>query len=362
MPEGSDFPATPVSLSANSKYYGLYVTDTLDLDSSLSLTASARYNVAKVDLTDRRGTALDGLNRFTHLNPAIGATYKLNPSATVYAGYSTNNRAPTPGEIECSDPLRPCLLPSNLAGDPPNLRQVVAQTIELGVRGRFALPDTDGRLSWNASAFRTTLGDDIYGIATSVSTGFFRNIGSTRRQGLEAGLEFRNPRWALYAQYSLIDATFLSAVTLNSPANPFQNADGNIEVSRGDRLPLIPRSRWKLGADRFVSPRWTVGGTLLVVGESFYKGDESNQNAPLPGFTVLNLRSSYRISQRVELSASVQNLLDRRYSTYGLFSDPTGVGAPGVPAGADSNDPSVDNRFQSPAMPRAFFASIHVSM
>ena len=101
---------------------------------------------------------------------------------------------------------------------------------------------------------------------------------------------------------------------------------------------------------------------LVTVGDSFYRGDESNLNAPLPGFTVVNLRSTYRLGKHVELSARVQNLFDKRYSTYGLFSDPTGVGATGVPADADSNASSVDNRFQSPAMPRAFFASIHVSM
>jgi outer membrane receptor protein involved in Fe transport len=57
----------------------------------------------------------------------------------------------------------------------------------------------------------------------------------------------------------------------------------------------------------------------------------------------------------------VQNLFDERYSTFGLFSDPTGVGAPGIPADAHSNDPRVDNRFQSPAMPRSYFGGIRIS-
>ena len=360
-PESTNFSASPVSLSAKSKYYGIYATDSLDVD-ALSVTASGRYNVAKVDLTDRRGTALNGFNRFTHLNPSLGATYKLSAGETVYAGYSTNNRAPTPSEIECSDPPRPCLLPSSLAGDPPNLRQVIARTVEFGVRGRLAMPYGVRRLSWNAGVFRTTLDDDIYAIATSVSAGFFQNIGSTRRQGLEAGMQYTTPRWAVYAQYSFVDATFRSALTLNSSSNPFQDSAGNIEVTRGDRLPLIPRSRLKLGADCFVTPNWSVGGTLAAVSESYYRGDESNRNAPLPGFTVVNLRSSYRIGKHLEIVARVQNLFDRRYSTYGLLSDPTGVGAPGVPAAAGSNDPSVDNRFQAPGMPRAFFANVRISM
>jgi iron complex outermembrane receptor protein len=357
-PEGRNFSATPVNLNANNKYYGFYITDTFDVTSLLAVTASGRYNVAKVDLADQLGTALTGNNRFTHFNPALGATYKLAPNVTAYAGYSTNNRAPTANEIECSDPLQPCLLPSSLAGDPPNLRQVIAHTLELGLRGRASWPDA--RLSWNASIFRTNSDDDIYGIATSVSTGFFQNIGSTRRQGFEASLNYDGQQWSGYAQYSYIDATFRSPLLLNSPSNPFQNDDGNIQVLPGNRLPLIPLSRLKLGADYSLSHNWSVGGSLVLASSSFYRGDESNQNPQLPGYHVVSLRTSYRISKEVELFANVQNLFDEHYSTFGLFSDPTGVGAPGVPANADSNDPGVDNRFQSPGMPRAYFAGVKI--
>ena len=360
-PEGTDFSATPVNLNANNKYYGFYLTDTFDVTSLLSITASGRYNIAKLDLSDQLGTALNGNNRFTHFNPALGATYKLLPTLTAYAGYSTNNRAPTASEIECSDPSQPCLLPSSLAGDPPNLRQVIAHTMELGLRGRSQMPAAQGRFSWNAGVFRTNSSDDIYGVATSVSTGFFRNIGSTRRQGFEAGFNYQARDWSVYAQYSYVDATFRSPLLLNSPSNPFQDANGNIQVLPGNRLPLIPLSRVKLGADYSLSPQWSVGGSLVLATGSFYRGDESNQNPQLPGFHVVSLRSSYRLNRRFEIFADVQNLFDERYSTFGLFSDPTGVGAPGVPPNADSNAPGVDNRFQSPGMPRSYFGGVRVS-
>ena len=359
-PEGTPFSATPVLLGASTQYYGLYATDTVDVTPALAVTASGRYNLAENDLSDRRGTALNGNNRFTHLNSALGATYKLLPAMTVYAGYSTNNRAPTPSEIECSDPRKPCLLPNNLAGDPPNLRQVIAHTYEVGARGRLGTA-ARGRLTWNGSAFRTNLDDDIYGIATSLSTGFFQNIGRTRRQGVESGLTYQDASWTVYGQVSYVDATFQSALVLRSPSNPFQDSNGNIHVIRGDQLPLIPKTRLKLGADFAPIPHWSLGASLVIVGNSFYKGDESNQDPELPGYTVLSLRSSYRITQRVELFANIQNVADRRYSTFGLYGDPTGVNAPGVPAGAASNDPGVDNRFQSPAMPRAYFGGVRVT-
>jgi iron complex outermembrane recepter protein len=358
-PEGADFSATPVDLDAHNKYYGFYITDTFDVTTLLSVTASGRYNIANIDLSDRLGTALNGDNRFTHFNPAIGATYKLTPAITSYAGVSTNNRAPTASEIECSDPSQPCLLPSSLAGDPPNLKQVVAHTFELGVRGQSATGV--GRFSWNTSLFRTNSEDDIYGIATSVSTGFFQNVGSTRRQGFEAGFNYVGRQWSSYAQYSYVDATFRSALLLHSPSNPYQDADGNIQVAPGDRLPMIPLQRLKLGADYSISHNWSLGGSLVLAGSSFYRGDESNQNPQLPGYHVVSLRTSYQVAKHFELFFNVQNLFDEHYSTFGLYSDPTGVGAPGVPPDAGSNGPGVDNRFQSPAMPRAFFGGVKLT-
>jgi iron complex outermembrane receptor protein len=326
-----------------------------------ALEEADSHTLAKIDLSDQLGTALNGNSRFTHFNPALGATYKLLPTLTAYAGYSTNNRAPTASEIECSDPLQPCLLPSSLAGDPPNLRQVIAHTVELGLRGRSQMPAAQRQFSWNASLFRTNSSDDIYGIATSVSTGFFQNIGSTRRQGFEAGFNCQARDWSLYAQYSYVDATFRSPLLLNSSSNPFQDADGNIRVVPGDRLPLIPLNRLKLGADYSLSPHWSVGGSLVLATDSFYRGDESNQNPQLPGFHVVSLRSSYRLDQRFEIFANVQNLFGERYSTFGLFGDPKGVGAPGVPLNAGSNASGVDNRFQSPGMPRSYFGGVRIS-
>jgi iron complex outermembrane recepter protein len=99
-----------------------------------------------------------------------------------------------------------------------------------------------------------------------------------------------------------------------------------------------------------------------IVSSSYYGGDQSNQLEPLPGFTVVNLHSTYRPSPHFELFASIDNALNRKYSTFGLLSDPTGVGAPGIPPGAVTNGPGVDNRFQSPAAPFEAFAGVRLTL
>jgi iron complex outermembrane receptor protein len=358
-PEGVDSTATPVILNANNKYYSVFLTDTFDVIDALSVTVTGRYNIAKVDLADRNGDALNGKNRFTHFDPSAGATYKVMRALTVYGSYSINNRAPTASELECANPAAPCLLPTNLASDPP-LKQVVAKTAEVGARG--SVTDASlGKFGYDISIYRTNSENDIYGISTSIASGFFQNVGSTRREGGDLNLTYQIDRVSAYLQYSYLKATFRSAFLEPSPANPFQDANGNIQVNVGNELPLIPKTRVKLGADITVLPHWSVGGTWSYVGPSFYRGDEGNLYQELPGYSVASLRTSYQIGKHVQLFANIQNLLDRQYSTYGILGDPTGVGAPGVPADGEFGDPDVDPRFQSPAMPRSYFGGIRIS-
>jgi iron complex outermembrane receptor protein len=360
-PENTAFQATPVKLSATDNYYGIFATDTFNVTPELAVTASGRYNIAEIDLTDHLGSNLTGDNRYTRFNPAIGATYKVFDGLTAYAGYSEGNRVPTPSEIECSNPTQPCLLPSSLSSDPPTLKQVISHTYEAGLRGKFTVPDMlPGKFTWNAGLFRTNLYDDIYGVATSISSGFFENIGSTRRQGIETGITYQDDKWSIYGSYSLVDATFQSPLTLSSPNNPAADANGNIQVQPGDRLPGIPLNQLKVGADYRITPDWIFGGVLTYFGDQFLRGDESNQNAPIPGYAVLNLHSSYTITKNFELFVNVQNVTNARYSTFGAYGDPTGVGAPGIPPGAVTNGPGVNNRFLGPGAPIGVYGGVRV--
>ncbi len=360
-PENTAWTATPVGLGAATRYYGIYATDTLNFSEDLAATVSGRYNLADVDLVDRLGSGLSGQNRYSRFNPAIGLTEKLTGTVTAYAGYADGNRAPTPSEIECSNPKTPCLLPSSLASDPPTLRQVVAHTYETGLRGKVSLSGAgNGEITWNAGLFRTDVDDDIYGVATSLSTGYFQNIGGTRRQGAELGLHYRDERLSAFLSYSYVDATFRSALLLNSPQNAFADANGNIAVHPGDVLPGIPAHRIKAGADLQVTPSWIVGGDVAYDSAQYFRGDEANQLAPLPGFAVVNLHSRYEVTDRVELFVNVVNALNASYATFGVLGDPSGIGAPGVPAGAATNGTGVDNRFESPAPPMSAFGGVRV--
>jgi outer membrane receptor protein involved in Fe transport len=341
----------PVALRAVNQYSGLFALDTFDVTNALSITAGGRFNAARITLEDQIGSALNGNESFNRFNPIIGGTYKISPGLSAYAGYSEANRAPTPLELGCADPAHPCIIAAFLVSDPP-LKQVVARTIEAGLRGTRDL--SIGTLGWKFGGFRTNNSDDILAIPSPVLQGFgyFQNIGATRRQGVEAEVSLKSSALQLSASYALVDARFLNALQVGSNS-PFADVNGNVQILPGNRIPAIPRDRVKASLEYSVTDALKVGGDALFVSSQFFVGDESNQAQRLPGYAVFNLHASYQVNKTFQVYARADNILDNRYATYGTFFD-TGA----VPNFANGGAPFTDPRSLSPARPRAFYAGL----
>ena len=321
-PGGDD---APVSLRTTNAYYGVYALDAFDVTDRLTVTAGGRYNLANISLNDRLGTALNGNNTYTHFNPLLGATYKLTPDITIYGGFSEANRAPTPLELGCADPAHPCLIDNFVVSD-PHLRQVVSRTFETGLRGKFTLASLPGRFDWSGGVFRATNNNDILNVPSDITgLGFFQNIGRTRRQGIELALKYTDDRWSAYARYSFLDATFLSDVKLASPFNPFADANGDILVHPGDRIPSLPRHKLNLGIDYRVTDKLTVGGDVIMASGQFLSGDQINLLGKVPGYGIVNLHASYQVWDHAQAYALVGNALDKRYKTFGILGNPAAV-------------------------------------
>ena len=232
----------PVDLFGTNEYFGLYATDTLNITPQLAATLSGRYNLALIGLEDKTAIApeLTGTNTYGHFNPGVGLTYKITGNITGYVGWSEGNRAPTPAELSCSNPSSPCLIDAFLVSEPP-LKQVVSHTFEAGLRGNFTIPQTiPGHLVWNLGVYRTNAFNDILLLASQINGfGYFSNVGTTRRQGIEAGLTYNWNKWTVNLNYSFLSATFLENLTLSSNS-PAADANGDIFVHPGDTLPLMP--------------------------------------------------------------------------------------------------------------------------
>jgi iron complex outermembrane receptor protein len=345
----------PVEVDARNTYVGLYATDTFDITSQLSLTVGGRLNVAHVKMADQTGVSpdLNSEETYTRLNPLAGLTYKVMPGLTVYGGYSESNRAPTPLEIGCSNPDRPCLIESALVADPP-LRQVVSRTIEAGLRG--LVPLNDGRIDWKIGAYRTDVSDDIITTASNIQgRGFFQNVAATRRQGVEAGAQYTAPRWMAYANYSFIDATYQFDGTLAAPNNPMADDDGNIFVTPGKKIPAIPAHQFKAGGEVMVTDAWKIGVDVAVVGSQYFVGDDSNLNEKVPAYWVTNLHTSYQLTKELQVFGVVTNLFNQRYYTYGTYFELDGVSKA---INFTFNDP----RTITPAQPFAVYGGLKVRL
>lgn len=350
QPDGS---ITPVRLGVVNAYYGAYVSDVLDLTPRLSLSLSGRLNVATIDLNDRNGTSLTGHHDYLHFNPGAGLTYKLLPTLSVYASASEANRAPTPAELSCASAASPCTLANFFVGDPA-LKQVVAHTIEAGFRGQFK-PRESVDLDWNVGVYRTNSFDDILFVASDTpGLNFFQNVGQTRRQGVEAGVTLKHARFKTWLNYAFIDATVQSSLTLASPLNPSSDANGQIHVAPGNRLPGVPRHRLKFGASYAVTDAWTVGLSGIASSGQYLFGDESNITPKTDAYVVLNANASYQVTPNIQIFGLMQNLLNANYETFGTFSSTNAVPIAQSPGASNP-------RSLSPAAPRGAFGGVRIS-
>jgi iron complex outermembrane receptor protein len=169
----------PSQVSGSNLYLGLYAVDTFDVTDALSLTAGARLSFARIAMQDLAGFPPDvtGTHYYNRINPVAGLAYRFLPELSLYGGYSESYRAPTPLELACANPSRPCLLPNSLVADPP-LKQVEGRTYEVGTRGTVPIVYEGGLLNYKLGAFRTDLAADIIQLATpgNAARGYYVNV------------------------------------------------------------------------------------------------------------------------------------------------------------------------------------------
>ncbi|MFZ6757442.1 TonB-dependent receptor [Undibacterium sp. Ji50W] len=366
-----------VDLSGQTATWSLFGSDTLSLADRWHLTMSGRYNRTELKNTDtlypynnattqggQRGS-LDGDHSFRRFNPALGVSFTPDPAINAYLGYSESSRAPTSIELGCADPNFGCRLPNSMAGDPA-LKQVVSKTWEAGLSGKLTGKLIE-KMAWNAGVFRGDNLDDILFVANSAATGYFKNVGQTRRQGLEAGVSGKLAHISFGLNYTWMKATYQSSDSLGSEYNSTANASGNITVKPGDQIQLIPQQIFKAHADYEFDTHFSAGLELLAIGKSFLRGNENNAHVAdginklgagsMPGYAVVNLSGSYRPNPQWKLVINISNLFDQRYDTAGQLG-PYAITA----NGGYSNSGAKGSNFYTPSAPRMIWVGLRYSL
>ena len=339
------------NLKARQQTFSLFVTDTLSLNQQWHVNAGMRYNYTMVKNRDRINPTDTGNGTLTadavyaRLNPTLGLTFTPNDKSAIFGSYSESSRAPTAIELGCSNPARPCLLPAAMADDPP-LDQVVAKTYDFGARGYLI-----DSIKWNASIYHTMNHRDIQFVrAPQPNFGYFDNVGKTKRQGLDLGLNGQQDQFRWSASYSYIRATYDNDLELVGLQNS-SSVGGVIAVRKGDYLPSIPKHQLKLRAQYQVTPDWSIGTNLIAYTQQYIWGNENNdhqanatavagQNAcgresgvdggtanaargfacgsgKIQGYTVVNLDTQYNIGKGWSAFAKAINVFDQDYNVAG---------------------------------------------
>jgi len=348
----------PIDVRANNTYVGVYALDTFNATDRLTFTGGGRFNFAGINLEGTNDALLSGYSDYFHLNPTAGLTYKITPDINFYAGYAMTNRTPTPLELGCASPTYPCIIDNFLSSDPP-LKQVVGQTFEVGFRGtnalrQFGLGPEWGKLSWSAGLFRTTLANDILPVVSTFNGfGYYTNVGTTLRQGAELAAQWTGDRWSAYANYTYIDAIYLTTFEEPSPNNPSADANGNILITNGMPLAGIPKNTVKVGVDYAVTPNWKIGADMVAASGQVLFGNENGAVPQAPGYAVFGLHTSYQWNKQVQLYGYVQNIFDQPYYTSGGL----------VQTGEFMTGPAITNpQTFGPAKPIAIYGGVRITL
>ena len=369
-----------VDLTGRTQTSSLFLTDTVEVTDALAVTLSARYDNDRIRnrdaITPGGGSgSLDGKDTFGRINPAVGATWKASDALTAYASLSQGGRAPSVIELGCADPGNPCRLPNALAGDPP-LKQVRTVTGEVGIRGQL------GGLRWNAGLFRAENYNDILFVASDTSGfGYFKNFGKTRREGVEVGFDRQWGPFSAGANYTYLKGTYRTEESIGGAGNSTNDAGpgfaGDIDVERGDRIPLTPKHLFKAEMGWAVTDTLNLNADMLAVSGVFARGNENNEHRPddvfylgpgkTKGYAVFNAGADWRPIPSVKLFVQVNNLFDKDYNTAAQlgatgFTD-TGafIARPFATPVIDGEHPVRNATFYAPGAPRMVWVGLRYS-
>ena len=187
-----------------------------------------------------------------------------------------------------------------------------------------------------------------------------------------------------YASYSYVDATFESRNIIPAENNPqvetecladfginAPDDDGEpatcLEILPGNRLPGVPRHRFKAGVDFRLTPKWIVGADMIAASDQIFFGDEANLDQPLSGYYRINMHTSYNVTEHVQIYGLIENLTDQQYGIYGTYFN-TELAQEAGPGenGTGGPDPSLDGleydensgRTITPAIPFAIYGGV----
>jgi vitamin B12 transporter len=241
------------------------------------------------DLTVSAGLRHDDSDRFgSETTARLGAAWAATDAITVRASWGQGFKAPTIFQTTyfCCGATAP----------DPDLQAETSDAFDLGV----AWQDPAGRARAALTAFRQETDNQI---DFAFAVGGYQNIARVEATGLEfSGAVAVTPWLDLTLDYAWIDA---------------EDGDGNA-------LRRIPEQTADLAL--VVNEGGAFSGRLLVR----HNGEEPEGTTDVPAWTRVDLTGQWRPSERLEVFARIENLLDEAYQQVLGYGTPDLSGSVGV--------------------------------
>jgi vitamin B12 transporter len=244
----------------------------------------ALYEWQPVDvLTLTAGLRRDDHEEFgTETTGRLAAAYNPHDQLTFSASWGEGFKAPTIFQTTffCCGATEPNA----------DLLAETSEAYDIGVTVRTA----DGRGELGLTYFDQ---DTTNLIDFSFAIGSYENIDQANSSGVEMLGSYQFSDWAdIAVSYAYIDAT-----------------DGN-----GELLPRVPKRSGDVSFG--FDPNGPLSGMLLIR----YNGEEQDSSGVVGSWTRVDLSGRYQVSDKIELYARVENLLDEHYQQI------LGYGTPGL--------------------------------
>jgi len=271
---------------------GWRIGDRLDLTLSVRADGWRNYDASRVETVVSTGQHIDmplESRTKSSVTPRAALVTRAGHGIVLRASAYGGFRAPSLNEL-----YRPFRVGNVLTEANDALGAERLSGVEGGANGRTE------RISWQATAFWSRLGDPISNVTVTSTPALItrqrRNLGRARVAGVELDAEWRSSPLRLRTAWFFVDATVQEF-----------SADPSIV---GLRLPQVPPYRGSIQASWRAPWRLDIDLLARVEGERF---DDDQNRLRLAPFGVIDVRVAREVN-RVEFFVTAENALDRRYA------------------------------------------------
>ncbi|MGN6382698.1 MAG: TonB-dependent receptor family protein [Dyella sp.] len=247
---------------------------------------------------------------YSATTPVVGLQYRASDDLRIYGSYGRGFETPSYNELGYRT--------DGQAGLAFDLRPARSNNYELGAKWQATK-----RLEFDAVLFRADTRNELAVASNTNGRATYRNAGRTRREGVELSATGElTTGWRLSAGVTHLRARFRDGflACTGSPCTV-----PTTPVAAGSRLPGVPDDYGSLRLEHGDGLGWRESITLTGVGSVTVNDFDTDRAA---GYALVDVDAGYIFAlgeaTRLDLSARIGNLADRRYVGSVIVNDGNG--------------------------------------